>query len=423
MARAHEESLTKATRIREAWDKKRSAAAERPLTARVPAWLRIREGRIEAIPERAELVRRIFRETIAGQGRRTIVKRLNDEGIASFMERAKGWQPSYVAKLLANRSVTGEFQAYLRDGAGRRTPEGEPVAGYCPGIVGMADFLRAGEPRSSRAAAPGRRGEHVSNLFTGLAKCACGASMVIENKGKPPKGGRYLVCADARRHAGCDNRRLWRLDKVEDAVLQAMRRVELPGAPRMSAGAKDAVSVLHDKLADAVKGRENLLDLVEDGDEGAASWAKALGKAITAPKAEIKAARADLDVAAAMPSYSEQLALSRDLRERLRAASGDELTALRTRLAQTLRTAMIRIEFGPRTVVGRMRIEHIRFGVGISQGGAFLDGAPVTIVDETPPRVLTEDEKREYDAEVLEDRLRADAELMAFERHMALAKG
>ncbi len=89
-----------------------------------------------------------------------------------------------------------------------------------------------------------------------------------------------------------------------------------------------------------------------------------------------------------MPSYAEQLALMQDIRDRLETATGNDLTALRTRLAQTLRTTMIRIDFGPRTIVGRMRVEHARYRIGISQGGTFPDGAPVTIIDQTPQRLF-----------------------------------
>lgn len=422
MARAHEESLTKATRVREAWDKKRAGAASKPLTARVPAWLELREGRIEEIQGKTDIVRRIFRETIAGDGRRVIVRRLNQEKIPSFQGRDKGWQPSYIAKLLANRAVTGEFQAYLRDGSGLRTAEGEPVPGYFPQVISETDFVRASQARASRTAAPGRRGEHVTNLFIGLAKCTCGASMMLENKGKPPKGARYLTCSDARRSIGCDNGRRWRLDKVEAAVLQSLRRVELPGAPRISTTAKDAIEVLENKLATAIKRRDNLLDLVEEGDEAAKARFRAVTKSVGELKAQIKAARQDLDVAVAMPSYSEQLALMRDIRDRLETATGDELTALRTRLAQTIRTVMIRIDFGPRTIVGRMRVEHIRYRIGISQGGAFPDGAPVMILDENP-RILTEEEKDDYAVEAIEDRARADDEMSQFERHMSRTPG
>ncbi|NEU12477.1 hypothetical protein G3T14_10055 [Methylobacterium sp. BTF04] len=116
-----------------------------------------------------------------------------------------------------------------------------------------------------------------------------------------------------------------------------------------------------------------------------------------------------------MPSYPEQLALLRDLQARLETATGEDLTLLRTRLAQTLRTTMVRIDFGPHRVVAWMRLDHIRHRVGISQGGVFPNGAPVTVFDDTPTS-LTEDEIAGYAIDALEDRARADREMEGIER-------
>lgn len=96
--------------------------AEKVLTSRVPYWLPVIDGQIERIPHRADIVRRIFTETIDGDGRQRIVRKLNSEGVPSFMARKTGWQPSYVAKVLPNRAVTGEFQADVRDEPRRSPP-------------------------------------------------------------------------------------------------------------------------------------------------------------------------------------------------------------------------------------------------------------------------------------------------------------
>ncbi len=88
MSRAYEESATKSHRVGDAWSRKRVAAREtgQAMTAVCPAWIRLvggpRTGRYELIEERAAIVRDIFAATIAGDGRRTIVKRLNTAGIA-----------------------------------------------------------------------------------------------------------------------------------------------------------------------------------------------------------------------------------------------------------------------------------------------------------------------------------------------------
>src|SRR4051794_14019303 len=69
--RANEESATKAKRVRAAWHGKRlKAAAGVGMTARCPAWLRLDSAtkRYEPIPERAEVVARIFRMASEGDG-------------------------------------------------------------------------------------------------------------------------------------------------------------------------------------------------------------------------------------------------------------------------------------------------------------------------------------------------------------------
>jgi hypothetical protein len=243
--------------------------------------------------------------------------------------------------------------------------------------------------------------------------------MVIQNKGKPPRGNRYLACANAQRSVGCANKRLWPIVKVERAVLQQLRRTALPPIPGGDPAAHDDVAILEARLASTAARRERLLDMVEDGDEGAIARVKSLSKAIAELREAIAAAKADATLAAAMPSYLEQLAILRQLQETLETATGENLTLVRTRLAQTLRTNMIRIDFGPHRVVARMRVEHIRHRVGISQGSQFPDGAPVTVFDDTPT-VLTENDMAEYAAEASEDRARADREMLGVAQALKL---
>ncbi len=128
MARSHEESKTKAERVTSAWQKKQAAAADEVMTNRVPGWLKVvtgADGRRSIVEDadRVAIVRRIFTETLAGYGRRTICARLNREGLAPW-GRGKGWQPSYVKKILSNRAVLGEIQHSVRGEDGRRRPAG-----------------------------------------------------------------------------------------------------------------------------------------------------------------------------------------------------------------------------------------------------------------------------------------------------------
>src|SRR5262249_52934161 len=63
LSRGHSESAMKSERVGAAWQNKKRRAAEdkEPLTARVPSWLRLVEGRWEVIDHAAETVRRIYR--------------------------------------------------------------------------------------------------------------------------------------------------------------------------------------------------------------------------------------------------------------------------------------------------------------------------------------------------------------------------
>lgn len=191
MARAHEESARKAERVSAAWDQKRLRAVEgEAMTARCVAWCRAagtgRERRYELIPERAAVVRRVFQETVDGMGRRVVVRRLNAEAVPTW-GRSGGWQDSYIAKMLQNRAVMGFGQPHHRTVEGR-VPLGEEVAGYYPEAIPPDLFHRANAARVQRRGKGGPQGEGVANLFGGLARCRCGATMVHVNKGAPPKG-------------------------------------------------------------------------------------------------------------------------------------------------------------------------------------------------------------------------------------------
>ncbi|MBN9064138.1 MAG: recombinase family protein, partial [Rhizobiales bacterium] len=125
LSRAHEESVMKSRRVGAAWENKRRNAGSIKLTKQAPKWLRLSSDRrsFELIPDRVEVVRRIFHESADGIGSYVICRRLNEEGIEPF-GRSTGWQKSSLDKVLKNRAVLGEFQPH-RMREGHRTPEGE----------------------------------------------------------------------------------------------------------------------------------------------------------------------------------------------------------------------------------------------------------------------------------------------------------
>lgn len=227
MSRAHEESLLKSQRVGAAWANKRVQAERRPMTKLCPSWLRLSPDRAqyEIIQDKAKVIKSIFEDTAAGIGSFVITKRLNEQKV-SGIGRSKSWQRSYVAKILTNRAVLGEYQP-CRIVSGKRVPTGDPIKNYFPAIVPEDLFYRAQQGRSDRRInARGRKGKYLTNLFSGIATCAyCHSSMTFENKG--PKGGTFLVCSGAKRGHGCVVTTGWRYDHFEMSFLAFVDQLDL----------------------------------------------------------------------------------------------------------------------------------------------------------------------------------------------------
>jgi DNA invertase Pin-like site-specific DNA recombinase len=231
LSRAFDESRTKSDRISRRWERKRGNIANIKLTSNGPKWLKLSRDKtkFDIIKERADIVREIFEEAASGIGIYTIARRLNARSIPPFgkSRRSNGWHQSSVNKILNNRAVLGEFQPHQKIN-GVRTPVGEPIIDYFPAVVDENIFYSAQAGRSvRRAAGRGRKGNFVSNLFSGLARCAyCNGRMHFENKGSGPKGGTYFVCEASYRGLGCEKVR-WRYDHFEASFLAFVQELEL----------------------------------------------------------------------------------------------------------------------------------------------------------------------------------------------------
>jgi DNA invertase Pin-like site-specific DNA recombinase len=189
LSRGNSESKMKSERVGGAWrEKKRRAAAERlPLTARTPAWLRLTRGKWEVIEEAAETVQQIVRWAVEGRGLGGITKRLNAAGVPPI-GRADYWARSYIAKILSNPALIGQYQPYAGRGRKRRT-EGDPIPGYFPAIVSEQDFFAARAGLASRRTKAGRIGKAGVNLFANLLRDAHdGGTLHLVNKGKKSCG-------------------------------------------------------------------------------------------------------------------------------------------------------------------------------------------------------------------------------------------
>lgn len=206
MSRAHEESLTKSRRVSAAWANKRAGASEKKLTKVAPSWLRLNPDKksFELVPERVEIVRKMFEDSKNGIGTISITRRLNQQGVPTWRRRIReqGWQPSTVKKILDSRTVLGEYAPHRRVN-GKPTPL-EPIASYYPSIISEDLFYGAKASRESRRHRGGRKGKLFTSLFSTIVRCGyCGLAVRVHSKGPKPKGGVYMRCNGAIRGLGC----------------------------------------------------------------------------------------------------------------------------------------------------------------------------------------------------------------------------
>lgn len=294
--RAHEESKTKGRRVAAAWEAKRKKAREGQggiYTRRAPAWLQWDPAgaRWNVIEDRADVIRGIYRDKLAGIGEHQIARRLNDGRVQPF-GRARQWHRSAVAKLLEFPAVIGTMVPGRMDfstGRKRRVAD-DPIPNAFPAIVSEADWLavRAIKDGSTAAVRGRHAGKAVTHILAGLARCpVCDGTMTRVSKGRRSRP--KLVCVSGKTGTGCSYVSV-PVQEVEDAIIRDWGAL-LENVPAgQGEGALDAE---HDKLAANIAGTEqHLMDLAE-ALEAAPSAAGAVRLARV--EAELRTMRADLE--------------------------------------------------------------------------------------------------------------------------------
>ena len=236
MLGANIKSENKARRVRESWEARRHR-----ITKIVPGWLRVSvDGtEYEPVPERVEVVRRIFREC-QYHGLDKIVEGLNRDGIPPFetfnnkKRRTAGWHGASLRRMIVGRAVLGEIELHryttetrdeIIDGkrieyaADVRISVGRRMKAYPP-IIDENMWYASNTALASRVRKGGRKGAAFTNLFQGLAICgSCGGSMKLRTSFYKGKAYAYLYCWNARR-AMCSNRRSVEYFPAESWVLR-----------------------------------------------------------------------------------------------------------------------------------------------------------------------------------------------------------
>jgi DNA invertase Pin-like site-specific DNA recombinase len=376
---ANEESEKKSERLTAAFAKKRSKLADGHIMTRaLPAWLTVENDKIVAIPDRAEIVRKIFQMSDEGHGRTAIAARLNREGVASWGHTATDWYPSFVSNILKNAAAIGEYQPMTRKGGQGRIPIGDVVRGYFPSVVDADVFARVNNPERRQARKHlGVRGRKLVNMLTGLAKCdRCAGIMTMKSTTKAgalvtkrKKDGStrtytrtvdesYLVC-DKSQRGKCEFRTKYRYQYVIKAVLDSILMISMDATQFSVAADTSGMSKLLGELTrDHELTRERaarLLDLFSRTGQESAE------KAWSAAEDEAKIFKTEIEkieqrLAEARASVTPEVHLKRVSEVREMIDSPDEDTRLKARtrvmaaLQATLSGAFFNDEFGGFTV-------------------------------------------------------------------------
>ncbi|MEM7677007.1 MAG: recombinase family protein, partial [Myxococcota bacterium] len=194
-------------------------------------------GEREINEDQARIVRRIFEEYADGASPRSIVAKLNDEGIPG--PAGKGWSPStlngnwrrglgilnnelYVGQLIWNKvryvknPDTGKHVT-------RINPESDRVRVDMPDLrivnQDVWDRAKARQTRSRRNTTHFGEARRPKYLLSQLLKCgSCGGGVAKRNKTHYACSAAYEKGASA-----CTNRRTIRQDDLEETILQAIR--------------------------------------------------------------------------------------------------------------------------------------------------------------------------------------------------------
>lgn len=158
-------------------------------------------GEMVIVPEQAEIVKRIFEDTLAGKSTHVIAKELNEQGIVS--KKGGKWSPGAVNAIIHNEKFTGDviFQkTYTDSGFNRHINYGECDQYLCEGhhkaIVSHEVFDKANEVMNQRGKEKGN-GENTQRYqnrygFSGKIRCGeCGGVFKRRIHYKP--SGNYVA--------------------------------------------------------------------------------------------------------------------------------------------------------------------------------------------------------------------------------------
>ncbi len=249
LSRGHGESKRKSTILGPAWAEKKAQArqSKTPYGAQMPEWLELVDGKYRIKNGADEAIREIFKLSATGWGHTRILRHLMMEEVPAF-GRSGGWTRSYIASILRNRAVIGEYQPHV--GHKIRLPDGEPIPDYYPAVLSEEEFAIVHLAKKLRCGRSGRPpGKASAFAFSGMLRCALDrCPMHISAKTKV----RQVVSQAAAEGRPGSNWRTFPADVLQQAILSQMRELAAEDLFEDGSGAK--VKEIEGKLA-AVESR------------------------------------------------------------------------------------------------------------------------------------------------------------------------
>lgn len=240
---AHEYSKRLSRRIKSSWDQAYAELeAGRLPRGKVflPPWCRREGDQIHLIPEKADIVRRIF-EMALDDGHTVIAGQLNQEGVPTLSGRPS-WTRSAVKSLLEDSRVTGAVRINnqktlsqrRRDRRGERADQERIFPDVLPMVISPETLARTQAAIAARSAPKVRRGRQTDfNLVAqGLIRCSCGARVGTTATSSGRKAGtrkllRYAKCRHRVSHRdGCRGLG-YRLDVLNGHLLTRLHKGQL----------------------------------------------------------------------------------------------------------------------------------------------------------------------------------------------------
>lgn len=210
--RSNKESERKSSVLSDAWKSKRDNISTIKLTAKCPLWLKpnfvkmspkkhVVTGFEPVSEEACQAIYDIFDLMDKGKGMGWIERELNSR---NGWSPKNGWRKSYIAKILNNKAVIGEFTPHRLTDKGRL-----PISifkEYYPPIISDELFYKVQEQISrkgddKKSGYSGGQTGAAHNLFVHVIRCGlCKSPMHYIDKGHT---WQYLQCDTARRRKTC----------------------------------------------------------------------------------------------------------------------------------------------------------------------------------------------------------------------------